>query len=166
MLICRSALATPGRPPRLSSARFRGAPLRLARCSGRLSCALASGSGRGSSSLTGPLRLPASGRCPSPAGGSFPRGCSPLSRLVCRASDGVSDALAALDTPSIAASTPVLAVSAIVPRTPSFSLSIMFTSLANRRSIFCFASATAPSFHGAKVRSVDREMRGKSVLVG
>ena len=38
-------------------------------------------------------------------------------------------ALAALDTPSIAASIPVLAVSAIVPRTPSFSSSMLFTSL-------------------------------------
>ena len=74
-------------------------------------------------------------------------------------------ALAALETPSIAASMLVLAVSAIVPRTPSFSLSIMFTSLANRRSIFCFASATAPSFRGAKVRSVDRATSGKSLLV-
>jgi hypothetical protein len=36
-------------------------------------------------------------------------------------------ALAALDTPSIAASMPVLAASAIVPRTPSsFSLSMLF----------------------------------------
>jgi hypothetical protein len=38
-------------------------------------------------------------------------------------------AFAALDTPSIAASMPVLAASAIVPRTPSFSLSMLFTSL-------------------------------------
>jgi hypothetical protein len=35
----------------------------------------------------------------------------------------------AADTPSIAASMPVLAASAIVPRTPSFSLSMLFTSL-------------------------------------
>jgi hypothetical protein len=38
-------------------------------------------------------------------------------------------ALAALDTPSVAASMPALAASAIVPRTPSsFSLSMVFTS--------------------------------------
>ena len=37
--------------------------------------------------------------------------------------------VAALDTPSIAASMPVLAASTIVPRTPSFSLSMPFTSL-------------------------------------
>ena len=33
---------------------------------------------------------------------------------------------------------------------------------ASARSIFCFASATALSLYGAKVRSVDREMSGKS----
>ena len=38
-------------------------------------------------------------------------------------------ALAALDTPSMAASMPVLAASVIVPRTPSFSLSMMSTFL-------------------------------------
>jgi hypothetical protein len=37
---------------------------------------------------------------------------------------------------------------------------------ASVRSIFRFASATAPSFRGAKVRSVDRAMSGKSALVG
>ena len=33
------------------------------------------------------------------------------------------------------------------------------------RSIFCFASATASDFLGAKVHSVDREMSGKSARV-
>jgi len=37
--------------------------------------------------------------------------------------------VAALDTPSMAASMLVLAASAIVPRTPSFFLSMLFTSL-------------------------------------
>jgi hypothetical protein len=37
---------------------------------------------------------------------------------------------------------------------------------ASTRSIFSFASATAPSFRGAKVRSADRATSGKSVLVG
>jgi hypothetical protein len=36
---------------------------------------------------------------------------------------------------------------------------------ASTRSIFCFASATAPSFRGAKVRSVDRAISGKSARV-
>jgi len=36
---------------------------------------------------------------------------------------------------------------------------------ASTRSIFCFASATALSLYGAKVRSVDREMSGKSARV-
>jgi hypothetical protein len=36
---------------------------------------------------------------------------------------------------------------------------------ASTRSIFCFALATASSFPGAKVRSVDREMIGKSARV-
>jgi len=36
---------------------------------------------------------------------------------------------------------------------------------ASTRSIFCVASATASSFPGAKVRSVDREMSGKSARV-
>jgi hypothetical protein len=36
---------------------------------------------------------------------------------------------------------------------------------ASTRSIFRFASATASSFRGAKVRSVDREMSGKSARV-
>jgi hypothetical protein len=36
---------------------------------------------------------------------------------------------------------------------------------ASTRSIFCFASATALSLSGAKVRSVDREMSGKSARV-
>jgi hypothetical protein len=36
---------------------------------------------------------------------------------------------------------------------------------ASTRSIFCFALATASSFPGAKVRSVDREMSGKSARV-
>ena len=37
--------------------------------------------------------------------------------------------VAALDTPSMAASIPVFAASVIVPRTPSFSLSMLFTFL-------------------------------------
>jgi len=36
---------------------------------------------------------------------------------------------------------------------------------ASTRSIFCFASATALSLYGAKVRNVDREMSGKSARV-
>jgi hypothetical protein len=45
-------------------------------------------------------------------------------------------ALAALDTPSIAASMLVLAVSAIVPKTPSFSLSMPFTSFRCIRAVY------------------------------
>jgi hypothetical protein len=45
-------------------------------------------------------------------------------------------------------------------------LSIPALYCASTRSIFCFASATACSFRGAKVRSVDREMSGKSARVG
>ena len=36
---------------------------------------------------------------------------------------------------------------------------------ASTRSIFCFALATASSFPGVKVRSVDREISGKSARV-
>jgi hypothetical protein len=36
---------------------------------------------------------------------------------------------------------------------------------ASTRSIFCFASATAISLYGAKVRSADPEMSGKSTRV-
>jgi hypothetical protein len=45
-------------------------------------------------------------------------------------------ALAALETPSIAASMLVLAVSAIVPKTPSFSLSMPFTSFLCVRAVY------------------------------
>ena len=37
---------------------------------------------------------------------------------------------------------------------------------ASTRSIFCLASATAFCFRGAKVRSVEREMSGKSARIG
>jgi hypothetical protein len=71
-------------------------------------------------------------------------------------------ALAALETPSIAASMLVLAVSAIVPKTPSFSLSMPFTSFLCIRAVYpsCVPEAHTES-RQASIAHDDKAVQSK-----